>query len=119
MLGEEERIKPVDAAFVAAGNMSAENIDGCGLGEDVRLAQIVQGGDALRGHLLDVLEDGMGVGAVAALQGNGRGGAQTATRIHVLRTASLLQIGLCGGRVSHGNGHAGGGVGRLGAVEGS
>ena len=75
MLGEEERVEPVDAAFVAVGEMSVGYVDGCGVGEDVRLAQIVQGGDALRGHLLNVLEDGMGVGAVAALEGNGRGGA--------------------------------------------
>ena len=71
----------------------------------IRFSEVVERGYALRGELVDVLEDEVGVGAIG--DGDRGGRAQGAVGLLV-----CLQNVLLGGRVAqwHGDGH---GEGRL------
>ena len=120
--GEEERVEPVDAAFVAERGVSTGDSRGIGRqlgsGTCLRFAQVVEGGDALRSHFVDVLEDDVGVGAVGAA-GEDRGGwgeAEVALlALEVLHVLDVLGCGLC----PHGHDGDGHAEGSLGLVEGT
>ena len=62
LLGKEERVEPVDSAFVAVGvlvvglkvwRLKVRRLKG---NQNVRFPQVVQGGYPFRGELVDVLE---------------------------------------------------------------
>ena len=85
MLVEEEGIEPVDTALVAAStSVWSESI----VGVDVRFSQIVEGGDALGGHVVNMLIDNIGT-LYAACRGVGVKSGR-----HTQACAAMTKVGV-------------------------